>query len=172
MQAWSTSRKGAVAEAEIAAAAIRLELPVLRPVAEGGRYDIVIDIGERLLRVQCKWASRIGDVLNVRCATSRHTPRGYIKTTYSVDEIDVIAAYAPDTDRCYLIPIGEAAGMAALSLRLEPTRNNQATNVRWARDYEFETALRRDWGVGRRLTVMGQGRSQNLKPILWTALGL
>lgn len=172
MEEWTSGRKGAVAEAEIAAAAIRLELPVLRPVAEGGRYDIVIDVGTRLLRVQCKWASRIGNVLNVRCATSRHTPRGYIKTTYSADEIDAIAAYAPDTDRCYLIPISEAAGMAGLSLRLAPTRNNQATNVRWAHDYEFETALRRDWGVGRCLVAAGQRRSHALKPILWTASGL
>ncbi len=163
MQTWSTARKGAVAEAEIAAAAIRLELPVLRPIAEGGRYDIVIDVGTRLLRVQCKWASRLGDVLNIRCAKSRYTPHGYVKTTYSTEEIDAIAAYAPETDRCYLIPIEQAARMATLSLRLAPTRNNQATNIRWARDYELETALRRDWGVttaiggvGRRLVVAGQ----------------
>ena len=172
MDEWSAGRKGAVAEAEITAAAIRLELPVLRPVAEGGRYDIAIDIGEQLLRVQCKWASRVGDVLNVRCTKSRHTPRGYVKTTYSANEIDVIAAYAPDTDRCYLIPIEEAAGMASLSLRVAPTRNNQAINVRWARNYEFETALRQYWGVGQRFTVMGQGRSQDIKPIIWSASGL
>jgi hypothetical protein len=55
MREWSTDQKGAVAETEIAAAATRLQLPVLRPVAEGGRYDIVIDLGARLLRVQCKW---------------------------------------------------------------------------------------------------------------------
>jgi hypothetical protein len=116
-----TSQKGAVAEAEIALAAIRLDLLVLRPVNEGGRYDLAIDVGNKLLRVQCKWASRLGDVLSIRCATSRHTPRGYLKTTYSADEVDVIAAYAPDTDRCYLVPIDEAAGMATVSLRLAPT---------------------------------------------------
>lgn len=39
------SQKGAAAEAEIAAAAIRMRLQVLRPVGEGGRYDLAIDIG-------------------------------------------------------------------------------------------------------------------------------
>jgi PD-(D/E)XK endonuclease len=151
-----TSQKGAVAEAEIAAAAIRLELPVLRPVAEGGRYDLVIDLGEKLLRVQCKWASRNQNVLTIRCATSRHTPHGYVKTTYSTDEIDAIAAYSPDTYRCYLIPIGEAQGMAAISLRLAPTRNNQVANVRWARDYEFKISLRRAWGIGREDIVIDE----------------
>jgi len=162
----STSQKGAVAEAEIATAAIRLELHVLRPVAEGGRYDIAIDLGRKLLRVQCKWASRNGDVLNIRCVTSRHTPRGYVKTTYSADEVDVIAAYSPDTDRCYLIPINEAEGMATISLRLEPTRNNQAVNVRWARDYEFGTSLRRNWDVARGdLILVGSAGIPQLKAI-------
>jgi PD-(D/E)XK endonuclease len=149
MPEWSTSQKGAIAETEIAVAATRLRLPVLRPVADGGRYVLVIDLGTRLLRVQCKWASRIDEILNVRCATSRHTPRGYIKTTYSSDQVDAIAAYSSDTDRCYLIPINKVEGMAAVSLRLAPTRNNQAVNVRWACDYEFETSLRRYWHVER-----------------------
>lgn len=40
------SQKGPAAEAEIAAAAIRLRLQVLLPVGEGGRYDLAIDVGE------------------------------------------------------------------------------------------------------------------------------
>jgi len=141
----SPTQKGAVAEAEIATAAIRMNLSVLRPIVEGGRYDLAIDVGHKLLRVQCKWASRNGDVLTIHCKTSRHTPHGYCITTYSADEIDVIAAYSPDVDRCYLIPIDEAEHMSMVSLRLAPTRNNQALNVRWARDYEFETSLHRHW---------------------------
>jgi PD-(D/E)XK endonuclease len=141
------SQKGAAAEAEIAAAAIRLRLLVLRPLCEGGRYDLAIDIGEKLLRVQCKWASRSGDVLNARCVTNRHTPHGYKSTTYSANEIDAIAAYAPDTDRCYIIPVDEVEGHTVLSLRVAPTRNNQAQLVRWAKDYELERAIERYWNV-------------------------
>jgi hypothetical protein len=141
------SQKGAAAEAEIAAAAIRLRLQVLRPLSEGGRYDLAIDIGEKLLRVQCKWASRIGDVLNTRCVTSRHTPHGYIRTTYTADEIDALAAYAPNTDQCYLMPVSEIEGHATISLRVAPTRNNQAQLVRWAKDYEMESAIERYWDI-------------------------
>jgi len=139
------SQKGAVAETEIATAAIRMNLLVLRPVAEGGRYDLAIDIGEKILRVQCKWASRNGDVLTINCETSRHTPNGYLRTRYSASEVDAIAAYSPDSDRCYVIPIEEAEHMSTISLRLAPTRNNQALRIRWAREYEFETSLRRRW---------------------------
>jgi hypothetical protein len=68
-----------------------------------------------------------------------------MRTTYSADEIDAIAAYAPDTDRCYLIPVGEVEGHAMISLRVAPTRNNQAQLVRWAKDYELESAIERYW---------------------------
>jgi PD-(D/E)XK endonuclease len=50
------SQKGAVAEAAITAAAIQLGLVVLRPLSEGGRYDLMIDLDPALLRVQCKLA--------------------------------------------------------------------------------------------------------------------
>lgn len=146
--ALSSSQKGAAAEAEIAAALIRLDLVVLRPLSEGRRYDLVIDTGERLLRVQCKWASRRGGVLTARCITSRHTPSGYRRTLYCASEIDAIAAYAPDTDRCYLLPVEITEGHPAISLRLVPTANNQVTRIRWARDYELGVSLKRYWGVG------------------------
>jgi hypothetical protein len=52
------SQKGAAAEAAITAAVIQLGLTVLRPLCEGRRYDIVIDLEPELLRVQCKLAQR------------------------------------------------------------------------------------------------------------------
>jgi hypothetical protein len=146
MNQLTPSQKGAAAEAEIAAALIRLDLVVLRPLADGGRYDLVVDTGRELIRVQCKWASRRGDVLTVHSITCRHTPRGYLRTTYSAQEIDAIATYSPDTDRCYLIPIAEVEGRSAISFRIAPTRNNQAERVRWARDYELSRSLERHWG--------------------------
>jgi hypothetical protein len=143
----SSSQKGAAAEAEIAAAAIRANLTVLRPLGDGGRYDLAIDLGTRILRVQCKWATRQGDVIMTRCITSRRKPGGYLKTTYSAHEVDAIGVYCPDTDRCYLIPIELADGRTTMSLRVAPTRNRQAVNVRWASAHELETSLRRYWGT-------------------------
>jgi hypothetical protein len=135
------SQKGAVAEAEIAAAAIRLGLVVLRPLCEGARYDLALDTGSQLLRIQCKWASRRGGVLIARTMTARHTPRGYVYTTYSSAEIDAIGLFSPDTDRCYLVPIAGIEGMRAIHLRLDPPGNGQSAGVRWARDYELERRL-------------------------------
>jgi PD-(D/E)XK endonuclease len=139
------SQKGAIAEAAFTAAAIELGLFVLRPACEGGRYDLMIDLDPEVIRVQCKWARRVKGVLVVVIATCRYTPAGYVRTKYSAREVDAIAAYSPELRRCYLIPISEVDGGSGIHLRLDPTGNNQARRIRWARDYELQTSIRRHW---------------------------
>jgi len=129
--------KGNIAEARIAADAIELGIDVLKPVNEGLRYDLMFDFGVKVLRVQCKWAPRRGQVIQVRARTSRHTPSGYVRTVYDPDEIDALAAYCPELRRCYLLPIRDFAGQGFIHLRLGPTKNNQALGVKWAADYEL-----------------------------------
>jgi hypothetical protein len=137
------SQKGAVAEAAITAMTIQLGLTVLRPLCEGRRYDLVIDLEPALLRVQCKLARRISGVLSVKLQTSRCTPGGYVRTSYTAAEVDTIAAYSPELHRGFLIPISEASGRRSIYLRLDPTKNNQANGIKWARDYEFAPAIDR-----------------------------
>ena len=82
------SQKGAIAETAIMAAATKLGVRVWLPLTEGGRSDLVLEVGSRLLRVQCKWAARKGGVLVVHTGTCRLTPRGYLRTSYSAEEVD------------------------------------------------------------------------------------
>ena len=49
----STDQKGNIAEAAIALAAAKLGVVVYRPLGEGGRCDMIFEIGDDLLRVQC-----------------------------------------------------------------------------------------------------------------------
>jgi hypothetical protein len=103
----SSNQKGAIAEAEIAAAATRLGVPVLRPVQEHGRYDLGLELGGRIMRVQCKWASldRDAGVVKIGLNTCRHSPTsGYIRSSYREGEVDLVAAYCADLDRCYVLP--------------------------------------------------------------------
>ena len=97
--------KGNIAELKIAAEATRLGIPVLSPMTEHGRYDLVSSWARTLIRIQCKWASVRGAVIQVNTAGNRLTPRGYVGTTYSAAEIDAIAVYCGDLDRCYLLPV-------------------------------------------------------------------
>ncbi len=133
----TSNQKGAIAEAHIVAAAVELGIDVYRPVAEGCRSDLILDTGQRMLRTQCKWANRKGDVVVVRGRTSRHTPRGYVWTTYSAAEVDGIAAWCPDTAECYFVPIAEIDGRTSMHLRLAPARNRQEHLVHWAAQYRL-----------------------------------
>ncbi len=137
------SQKGAAAEAGVSALAIQLGLTVLRPLCEGRRYDLVIDLEPRLLRVQCKLARRLDGVLLVRLKTNRCTPRGYVSTTYTAHQIDAVCAYSPELHRGFLIPAAEVSGRSAIHLRMDPSRNNQAVRVKWASQYELEAMVAR-----------------------------
>ena len=137
-----TNRKGAVAEAEIAAAA-RAGIPVLRPLSDHGRYDLAFEIGDRLWRVQCKWGAYRAEkgVIEVRVGASRCTPAGYVLSTYSADEIDLLAVYRDALDSSYLLPAVRIAGQRVLSLRVQPTRNGQRACTNLAADFEFHGAV-------------------------------
>ena len=132
----TSSQKGGVAELKIAAEAADLGIDVYRPMIDGARCDLIFDTGPRLLRVQCKWATRSGDVIVIPLRTSRHSPsRGYVVTTYSADEIDGIAAYCRELDRCFFLPIDEFERRTSARLRLAPARNGQLMGVKMADDY-------------------------------------
>jgi hypothetical protein len=115
---------------------------VSRPL-DDERYDLILDLRPRLLRVQCKWASSSGDGLAVRLYSSRRIREGLIRRTYSRHEIDAFVAYSAETDRCYLLDGAEVAGRTQVFLRLGTTKNNQALGIRWASDHELAATIGR-----------------------------
>ena len=88
----STDQKGAIAEAAIAYAAIKLGIGVLKPLTDGHRYDLVFDLRDRLERVQCKWAPLERGAVVVRSYSCRRTATGLRKRIYSTSEIDAVVA--------------------------------------------------------------------------------
>jgi hypothetical protein len=139
----TTDEKGSIAELAIASAAARLQIGVFKPLTDGERYDLILDLRPQLLRVQCKWATRYDDVVIVRCYSARRTATGLVRRPYSVEEIDAIGAYCLELETCYLVPIELMIGQETLQLRLRPTRNNQRLRIRWAREFELATTLGR-----------------------------
>jgi hypothetical protein len=136
----TTNQKGAVAEAAITLEAIKLGIGVYRPLGDE-RCDLIFDLRPRLVRVQCKWASRRGDVIVVQLYSARRTADGLKRMYYSPTEIDAFAAFAPETGRCYFAEFSEVGARQALHLRIEPAKNNQSKGLRWARDFEFGATL-------------------------------
>jgi hypothetical protein len=141
----TTNQKGAIAEMAIAQEAIRLGLGVYRPIADE-RADLILDLRPRLVRVQCKTATRRGDVLVVGLYSARRTANGLRRTPYSEAEIDAFAAHCLETGTCYFFEWHDLGCRTEMRLRLRPTRNNQAIGVKWARDFEFGAKLERPLG--------------------------
>jgi PD-(D/E)XK endonuclease len=139
--------KGAIAELAIAHAASKLRIGVLKPLTDGERYDLVFDLRPSLLRVQCKWASKQGEVVVIRCYSCRRSRLGMIKRVYTGEEVDIIAAYCAELDRCYLLPLEMFDGRSHIQLRLSSTLNNQRLGINWADDFDFAAKLREQLGA-------------------------
>ena len=139
----NSNRKGAIAEAEITAAAVRCGVPVLTPVSEHGRYDLAFELAGRLHRVQCKWGGvdRDESVIVVRIGCSTYTPNGYVTSTYAEDEIDLLAVHCGELDRNFLLPARLVAGRRSIQLRLTPPLNAQRASINLAADFEFDGAV-------------------------------
>jgi prevent-host-death family protein len=133
-----SNHKGNLAELAIAKAAAELGVGVYKPLTEHGRSDLIFEVEDALLRVQCKWANKKGDVISIRTSGSYHSPtRGYVVSTYTRGEIDAVAAYCQATETCFLLPIAEIEGLSIVHLRLRPARNGQFAGVRMASEYEL-----------------------------------
>ena len=139
----TTNEKGAIAELKIATAAAELGVPVLRPLTDHCRFDLALEVGGRLLRVQCKWGGliRSGSVVQVKLQSSRCTPAGYVRASYTEDEIDLLAVYCGELDRCYLLPSALAVRRRAIWLRVSAPLNGQRACLNNAAQFEFRGAI-------------------------------
>ena len=134
---------------------------------------MILDIGGRLQRVQCKWANRERGVVNVRLRTSRRANGRYVTMTYCAAEVDAVAAYCPDVEMCYLLPISLVDGRTGIHLRLDRARNNQELGVTYAETYELGAIAQLGERCHGMAEVVGSSpTSSTVKPPLGAALPL
>jgi prevent-host-death family protein len=138
-----SNAKGNIAEQAIRLAAVRVGVPFLQPVGEHYRWDLALDIGGRIWRVQCKWGSLSADrsVIKVNLASRCLTPKGYVLSSYGRDEVDLFAIYCGELERCFLLPAALGCDRRAIWLRLTPTRNNQSSCINLASNFDFDGAV-------------------------------
>jgi hypothetical protein len=137
----TTDQKGAVAELAIAHAAAECGVGVYKPLTDGERSDLIFEIESRLYRVQCKYARLYGDVIRVRCYSTRRAREGLRKRVYRSDEVDLIAVYCADLDRCLLLRCKEFDGRTQVDIRVRACRNNQKRGVNNASTFDFAGRL-------------------------------
>lgn len=125
-----TSRLGNVARGALIAAFLQMGKCVLVPLNDDQRYDLVIDDGGRLIRIQCKSARLINGAI-VFHTSSYNTSTGH--RNYRGDA-DFFGVYCPALQTCYLVPVDDAPDREC-RLRVNPSRNKQSRRIRLAQDY-------------------------------------
>jgi hypothetical protein len=126
------SSRGNLSESKVLTAYIEAGFIVSVPFGGGAPYDLIVDTGAKLLRVQVKTGRlRNGCVIFARQRFSGHQ-KG---RRYALKEFDVFTVYCPDNDSLYAIDFNES--LSEGRLRCGETKNNQHQKIRWAREFTF-----------------------------------
>lgn len=131
----STTQKGNATEAAILNALIARDIGVLMPFGGAQPYDLVADLGDgHFLRVQCKTARSVRG----GCVTfnGHRTDHGRGRRSYA-GLADAFGVYFPPEESIYVVPVSEVT-CQVVTLRREPTKNNQQHGIRFAADYEID----------------------------------
>lgn len=135
--------KGKITELQVAEKFLQLGYQVNQPLVSDSRYDFVVDIKGKLLKIQVKTSkiSEEQDYFEIATCSSHTNTKGTINHTYSKNEIDYFATIY--NDECYIIPVEEGAARA-IRLRLKPTKNNQTIGVKFAENYKLKDIFPND----------------------------
>lgn len=96
-------------QAMVLARLVQVYPAVLMPFGENTRYDLVIDDGERFIKVQCKTGRlKNGAIRFNTCSFTYHHPNNRGMVVYQHDyigQVDMFGVYCPETDGVYIVPI-------------------------------------------------------------------
>lgn len=137
----NSKQKGNITEVECMLAFLKLGYNVLMPYGDCERYDFVVDIEGKLLKIQVKTSSdsHIDEgYIIFKCANKTTKEGQFVRHPYTKEQIDYfMTSY---NDQCYLIPVEETS--TEKRLRFTPPKNGQLKGISFAKDYELEKMVK------------------------------
>lgn len=102
------------------------------------KYDFIIDINGKLLKVQCKTCrfNEVNNTIKFRCTSALGTQRKKIKK-YTSDEIDYFCTFF--NDNVYLISVNECS--IEKTIHLDIPKNNQIKGITFAKDCNLDVFI-------------------------------
>lgn len=125
---------GNKSESVVLSAYLAAGFTVSLPFGSGAIYDLIVDSGIGLYKIQVKTAWISKSVVKYKCV--RRQPGKTTHTTYKEGKVDYFAVYCPTNNMLYGISAKNQLGQGWL--RLTPTKNNQSKSIKWASDYSWE----------------------------------
>lgn len=120
-------------EAKIISAAIGAGYSVAIPFGDNDKYDLVLDDGDELLRIQCKtaWENKSQ---TIRFNTHSQTTKSgsYHEETYQ-EKIDAFLVRYPASEQLFWVDADDATDQK-MELRFDGTIDHPSIN--WASEYE------------------------------------
>lgn len=133
----STKQKGNITEIKCAVAFMQHGYKVSFPFGEDCKYDMIVDTGNHLYRIQCKTSSPLenpNDGFKFKTRSVVITTHGAKSSSYSNTDIDFFATM--QKDKCYVVPVQDC-GNNEKTLRYCYPRNGQHKGISLAVDYEL-----------------------------------
>lgn len=133
-----TNNKGEYALLKVKQLALERNILLSEPTMPNCRCDLIVDCGDRLVRAQVKYAdgkltrASGGAYLDLRKVT-RGGKRG--KLFYTAAEVDILLVYLPKIDWVLCLESEHFHGKTAITIRYEPSKNNQTTGCLMAEQH-------------------------------------
>lgn len=103
------------------------------PFGDNQRYDMILDEDGKLLRCQCKTGRILRGAVSFKVCSNNWwsgTRRAYH------GQVDLFLVYCPPNQKFYRVPVN-LCGNNEMTLRIDPSKNGQTKNVKFAKDFEF-----------------------------------
>ena len=131
----TTNTKGQLAVSKAELRAFELGYIPSRPLFDS-RYDLVIDDGKHLSRLQVKYANgKSSNADGAIVVKLEYVDRKKNIYTYQNSEVDALVVYIPRIDKLCFFPRTIFVGKKKLSIRIAPSINNQKKRIIAAKDY-------------------------------------
>ena len=115
------------------------------PFGNADKYDLILDVNNKLYTIQIKHSSEHIDVngeaeyIKFNCTWQSHNAHGYTRTKYQTNEVDFFATFY--NGQCYLVPVEECSVEKILRIKLP--KNNQRKGVSFLEEYTAEEIIAR-----------------------------
>lgn len=131
----TTNTKGQLAVSKAELRAFELGYLPSRPLYDA-RYDLIIDDGRHLSRLQVKYGDGKPTNANGSIVVKlEYTDRRKNTYTYQENEVDGLIVYIPRIDKLCFLPKKIFVGKKKLSIRVLKSKNNQKKGIIAAEDY-------------------------------------
>lgn len=132
-------KKGLITELRCELDFTKLGYIVSKPITTDSRYDYIVDLNGKLLRIQCKTGTAYDKeetAFSFLCCSTNWNA----KTLHSYNKEEIDYYYIVFKEKSYLFPV-ELGNKKMKILRLSTKSKGNQCTITWAKDYEFNKVM-------------------------------